>query len=302
MGSAMTHLPVEGSLSNEETVWVLGNILHQAHEFSSWKGVHDPDLMRAVLIALRDALIRFVPPTAEDTDTPARRVLAAFDDDQQEWAQAGVAPGNWRHWEALGFRPGDAGAWERAGVTVEYALHFRSLLFQASWWSSWVQVHDLADDDQQIVVARMFHLIGQAGNLKLGLSQVNKWVERGVPVWDISVWFGAGYTPAKAAAAISKGTTVKQVSRQAELVPGPSWIKVKNAAVKHNWKVVSKNMFEGEYVILWSDGKRASLHTKFGVGGKFKYGRLSCDPATVMTCETIRSLEEMLTKWSERNP
>jgi hypothetical protein len=297
-----------GHLDTEDLLWMLGAIVHRVGELNSWQARGNPERMSAALVALRDALLRFAPADENnDAETNAKKVLAAFDNDAQPWVQAGVPASRYLQWAVFGFNPKDAAAWERAGVPIEYALHFRGEKFDPQWWPTWQQVHDLAVDDPLPLMAQMFHLVRSAHTLKLGPSKVNQWVEAGVRVDDIPVWFQAGYTPAKARAAMKKGVTVTQAAEQAAPIPGPTWTKVASQAKEAGWVLEGTQMVNDSYEATWKHPGGSHARALFSHRGEFGSGRIfGPTPGRGTVSATIKDfgarLAEVTAKKTRRSP
>jgi hypothetical protein len=280
-------------LDNAELLAMLGEIVQHTGTMTTWVQFHNQKAMLEALVALRDALIRQLPlESVEETD--ARKVLAAFDEEAQPWVQAGVPVSRYKMWKAYGFSFKNAVAWENANVPIEYAMYFARERFNPEWWPSWVAVHNLPDDETALV--QMFHLLTSVNNLRLTPTTANKWVNAGVPVWDLKTWFSAGYTPAKAKVAIKKGVTVEQLADKAAPVPGPSWTKVEKLAKQYQWEYVqATQQVDGTYLAEWKGKKNSRLVARFKSDGKFDGCQMKREGnRTIRHLGSMRGLAEAL--------
>jgi hypothetical protein len=298
--------PADEGQVRAEAISVVVDFVQSVDENIRWKSRGKAEAIDETLVALRDALLRVMPvedddPVAGSVDSDANKVVAVLDDDLRPWVVASVPLSRWRRWDTFGFSPESAGEWERFGVPVEYAKFFHANHIGDDLWEQWIDVHDFKDDDIDVVIARMTHLVMRnMEDLSVGAS-VNKWVESGVSVWDAAKWFAAGYTPATAKTAMKKGMTVDQLTSRP--VPGTMWPKVVKHVEMRDWVSIGVVPHSGNHQAQWERDDDI-LYVTFDPNGKIKSAFVGKEIgfASYMgwAVKSLRELDELLEKVDQR--
>jgi hypothetical protein len=222
---------------------------------------------QALLVALRDALVDSTPNTKND-ESSANEVLYALSDVTQEWSRHGVPVHLWRMWFVHGFSPRAAAHWIQLGVPLGYAVFYRESGLDEYMYERWVSFHQLGEFGDPATSENVVALIKTVQDIRgISVGVANKWVQKGISVWDMSVWVRAGYTPAKAQAAIKQGATVTQFSDDDYVpIPGASWGKIEKLANKFDWEL--KEITYGRFSRAKWEKKNIELDITFASSGR----------------------------------
>jgi hypothetical protein len=223
----------------------------------------EPEDKNALLAVVKEALNRWDGPV-QTNKTEAGKVLFALDAATQEWAIAGVNLSMWRAWKVLRFSPQVAHEWEKLGVTVDRAVFYRDLEISPAMFSRWATKHTTSEGDKYQTVEALVSFVKNSEVLTC--RSADNWVKRDISIWEAEKWVKAGYTPAKAEAAITKGLSVEDVAGEA-LIPGASWSKVSKLMNKHGWRLdsITKNRYR--FNLVWKKNTR-DINMSFSLAGR----------------------------------